>query len=208
MGTPSSPQGNWETDRLCVTGTITAYSASGYEIDPFYDNYESLPECEKWQAHRTLPAADFLNIWSAQYARLVNMLVPSIIGQPTTGTLHSRARNRLEIECLAQETGTFKEWHPDMRELTERIKDEGMKQHLAARWRHTAVSEIRASDHRFCILINASQAVYDCFLRHGWPDSFSKEACRLEMIELEKQTAVEEKAFCDANNPDTVLFDD
>jgi hypothetical protein len=71
------------------------------------------------------------------------MLVPNLIGQPTTGTFYSRVRNRLGGERLAQETGPLEEWYPDIQELTQRIEDDGMKQHHAARWRHTAVSGIR-----------------------------------------------------------------
>jgi hypothetical protein len=71
------------------------------------------------------------------------MLVPNLIGKPTTGNFYSRVESRLEGERLAQETGPLEEWHPDIQELTRWIEDEGMKQHHAARWRHTAVSGIR-----------------------------------------------------------------
>jgi hypothetical protein len=53
-----------------------------------------------------------------------------------------------------------------------------------------------------------SQNVYNCFLQHGWPESFDKSACRVAVLELEKQTWEMEKAVMDANNPDAALFDD
>jgi len=52
------------------------------------------------------------------------------------------------------------------------------------------------------------QNVYNCFLRHGWPDSFDKSACRVEMIELEKQAWAVEEVYMAANNSDAALFDD
>lgn len=52
------------------------------------------------------------------------------------------------------------------------------------------------------------QDVYKCFLRHGWPDAFDKAACRIEVMELERQVQAEERRFLDSNNPDAAFFDD
>lgn len=52
------------------------------------------------------------------------------------------------------------------------------------------------------------QATYNCFLRHGWPDHFDKEACRAKVIELERQAGATEKRLLDEVNPDAALFDD
>ncbi|KAF2726386.1 hypothetical protein K431DRAFT_299464 [Polychaeton citri CBS 116435] len=111
------------------TSTITAYIVSGCEISPdAMENYDSLPRIEQRKAHHTLPAAEPLDIGGSKYARLVNMLVPNLIGAPTTGTLRSRVDDRLKGVQLAQETGPFEEWHPDVRELVPDIEDDQMRQ--------------------------------------------------------------------------------
>jgi hypothetical protein len=84
---------------------------------------------------------DLLNIWTAKYARLADMLVPSIFGGPTTGTFHTRAKNQATGEQLALETGPLEEWCPDMQELVQGIEDEEARQCSIAHWQHVAVSQ-------------------------------------------------------------------
>lgn len=36
------------------------------------------------------------------------------------------------------------------------------------------------------------QDVYECFLRHGWPDEFDKSACRAEVLTIDKRADAEE----------------
>lgn len=189
---------------------ITAYSTSGYEIScERREEYDQIPSSEKWRAHRTLPAAEFLNLWTAQYSRLVNMLVLNIIGGPTTGSFLTRARNPLSAERLAQETGPLEEWHPEMQELVQGIEDDQVRQREIARWQHVAVSQTYIEQTIVPrSLFVTLQNVYSCFLRHGWPDSFDKSTCRVEVIELQEQAWAAEKAFMDAINPDAGLFDD
>lgn len=113
---------------------------SGYEISPeSREEYDSLPRSEQWRAHRTLPAVEFFNHWTARYARLVDMLVPSAINGPTTGTFRTRAKDRLTGERLAQETLPLEEWHPDLQALVHGIEDDQARQREEARWRHVAV---------------------------------------------------------------------
>ncbi|KAK5119060.1 hypothetical protein LTR62_000271 [Meristemomyces frigidus] len=112
-------------------GTVTAFSIAGYEITVDYDTYEALPDRDRWKAHRVLPVTDFFDLWSRKYARLVHMLVPNPIGQPTTGALFVREDNRRKAERLAMDTGPFEEWQPDVRE--------GTNPEEAVRRRYTAV---------------------------------------------------------------------
>lgn len=58
------------------------------------------------------------------------------------------------------------------------------------------------------ILTFESQEIYDCFLRHGWPDKFNKAACKAEAFVLEEQMWALEMQFMEAHNPDAALFDD
>lgn len=136
------------------------------------------------------------------------MLVPNTINAPTTGTFHSRATNRLEAERLAQETDPFEKWEPNVQDTTV-YEDGEMRQLQAARVQHTAVSiNCNPEKSPSPILIVRSQNIYNCFLRHGWPENFDKEACKAEALELEKHMWTLEKAFMDSHNPDAALFDD
>lgn len=137
------------------------------------------------------------------------MLVPNAINGPTAGTFHSRADNRLEAERLAQESGPFEEWQPDIRDVTACIEDSEMRQLQAARLQHKSVSGNDDPNKSLnAMLNNRSQNIYNCFLRHGWPDNFDKDACKAEALELEKHMWTQEKAFMDLHNPDAALFDD
>ncbi|KAI1748615.1 hypothetical protein F4782DRAFT_516771 [Xylaria castorea] len=49
--------------------------------------------------------------------------------------------------------------------------------------------------------------VYDMYIRHGWPDRFDKERCRVELLELERAKDSEERQLMDEMNPDAGLFD-
>lgn len=122
---------------------------SGYEISPdFREEYDSLPRSEQWRAHRTLPAVDFFNDWTARYTRLVDMLVPSAINGPATGTFRTRAKDRRTGERLAQETDPLEEWHPDLQALVHGIEDDQARQREEARWGHVAVSrKLSAATH-------------------------------------------------------------
>lgn len=100
-----------------------------------------MPRSEQWRAHRTLPAVEFFNNWSARYARLVDMLVPNATNGPTTGTFRTRAKDRTTGERLAQETSPLEEWHPDTQELVRVIEDDQARQREEARWQHVAVNQ-------------------------------------------------------------------
>lgn len=114
---------------------------SGYEISPeSREEYDSLPRSEQWRAHRTLPAVDFFNDWTARYTRLVDMLVPSAINGPTVGAFRTRAKDRHTGERLAQETGPLGEWHPDLQAFVHGIDKNQARQREEARWGHVAVS--------------------------------------------------------------------
>jgi hypothetical protein len=118
------------------------YSVSGYEISSeSREGYNCIADDEKWRVHRTLPAVDLLNIWTAKYARLVDMLVPNISAGPTTGTFHTRAKNQATGEQLVLETGPLEEWCPDMQEWVRGIEDDEARQCSIARWQHVAVSK-------------------------------------------------------------------
>lgn len=66
----------------------------------------------------------------------MNMLVPNPIGEPTTGKLYMRIRNRSKADQLARETGPFEEWRVHLDERTDSLvrRDEN------AYIRHVAVS--------------------------------------------------------------------
>lgn len=80
-------------------GTITEFSRAGSHITVVpLEEYDALPEMEKWKAYRTLPAAEFLGRWTRRFGGLVWMLVPNPVGQPATGRFYSRAGVEAEEE--------------------------------------------------------------------------------------------------------------
>ncbi|KAI1741598.1 hypothetical protein F4680DRAFT_415955 [Xylaria scruposa] len=72
-------------------GAVTEF-ASG-NITSSYDEYELLPEVERWHAHRTLPLAELLDEWSRMYEELVWMFVPNPIARPDMVRFYNRSDN-------------------------------------------------------------------------------------------------------------------
>lgn len=94
-------------------GTITEFSHTGSHITVPHGDYEALPEAEKWRAHRTTLITEFMDNWRQKYEKLVWMLVPNPIGQPTTGRFYSRAESNEEEERIMHQ-GRREQWHlPD-----------------------------------------------------------------------------------------------
>ncbi|KAI0845919.1 hypothetical protein F5Y00DRAFT_245225, partial [Daldinia vernicosa] len=170
-------------------GTITEFCHTGSYITVSEEEYDALPERDKWKAHRTSPIKTFLDAWTRRYEKLVWMLVPNPIGQPTTGRFYSRGDTSAEQDKLAFEE-QLKPWHlqddashPDVRNELDKSQYEAqrdMRKHVAD--------------------------VYNTYLRHGWPDRFDKDRCRSELLQLEKSKDAEDKQKMDEMNPDAHLF--
>ncbi|KAI1387235.1 uncharacterized protein F4822DRAFT_277072 [Hypoxylon trugodes] len=142
-------------------GTITEYSITGGHITVIYEEFDALPEADKWKVYRTTPVTEFFEGWTQRYQKLVWMLTPSTRSGETMGTLYSRADNTpQEEELLLQER--LEPWHPD--KTTHEDDQEGHAEQV----RHAA-------------------AVYNTYLRYGWPHNFRKEQCRSELLELERK---------------------
>ncbi|KAI0432397.1 hypothetical protein F5Y09DRAFT_149316 [Xylaria sp. FL1042] len=69
-------------------GAVTEFSLDNALIPE--DEYERLPEAEKWRAHPTVPLAELLGKWTLMYEELDWMVVPNPIGQPETGRFYRR----------------------------------------------------------------------------------------------------------------------
>ncbi|KZV81332.1 hypothetical protein EXIGLDRAFT_613040 [Exidia glandulosa HHB12029] len=180
-------------------GTITEFSHAGSHLTVPYEEYEALPETEKWKAHRTLPAAELLARWAERYDKLVWMLVPNPVRQPTTGRFYSRAEFELEEEDLVQQ-GLLNSWHAqDDDSNVDEDEDELDSQQRRARNAARKHVEVCAKA--------ATRNVYYTYLRCGWPGHFDKERCAAELLELEKSRDAEERRRMDEANPDAALFD-
>jgi hypothetical protein len=121
-------------------GTITEYSHTGSHITKICEDYEALPEAEKWRAHRTTPITELFNTWSQRYEKLVWMLVPNPIGQPTTGRFYSRAESNAEEEILQE--AVMGPWHVQERKTRHDFRSEmDWEQHKAreSNRKHVAV---------------------------------------------------------------------
>ncbi|SMR55632.1 unnamed protein product [Zymoseptoria tritici ST99CH_1A5] len=160
-------------------GTLTEYSTVGRSLTMDYDEMEAMPDSEKWRGHRTLPAAELLGLWTTMYARLIKMLVPDVSILGITGVVRARVLFANEAEEAASETGALEEWHPSDEELQEFAK--GVKSDAARQFK---------IDKR-CHVAD----VYNSYLRHGWPDHFDKEACTVEVMDLEEKMVAKETEF-------------
>ena len=116
-------------------GTITAYSISGYDITLPYEEFDAMPEADKWRAHRTTPITEFFQSWIQRYANLVWMLSPSPRGRPTAERFYSRAQRSGEDDELAKRG--LVEWRPE--EDSQPPRDINEEQRRAER-KHVAVS--------------------------------------------------------------------
>ncbi|KAI1421306.1 hypothetical protein F5Y12DRAFT_718569 [Xylaria sp. FL1777] len=161
------------TDLILDTsnGAVTKFSMGNTSVP--YDEYEALPEAEKWRAHSTVPLAELLDEWTRMYKELDWMSTPNPIGQPETGRFYKR---------------------PDLTEL-DHIDFEGGSE-LDREQRKEIVRE---SEH--------AAKISSVYIRHGWPDHFDKERCRVELLELEREKWAEDKRLMAEGNPDAALFD-
>ncbi|KAI1141795.1 hypothetical protein F5Y05DRAFT_273875 [Hypoxylon sp. FL0543] len=174
-------------------GTITEYTHTGSHITVSDEEYEALPDAEKWRAHRTSPITELLDSWTRRYEKLVWMLVPDPIGQPATGRFYNRAETDAEELELLRE-GQLKPWcHRDDTRPPHDGGDESeldKEQPEARRRQRKHVAD-----------------VFNTYIRHGWPDNFDKERCRVELLKLEKMKWAEDRRLMDEANPDAALFD-
>ncbi|KAI0116544.1 hypothetical protein GGR51DRAFT_555568 [Nemania sp. FL0031] len=173
-----------------VEGTITEYSHVGYHITVSNEEYEALPEAERWRAHRTTPVVQFFESWRRKFERLVWMLVPNPIGQPATGRFYSRGASDSKDEALALRT-LLPPWYP----RDDPAEDDGESE-FDREQRETRNRERRhVAD------------IYNTYLQHGWPGQFDKEGCRAELLELEKRKNADDRGRMDQANPDASFSD-
>lgn len=69
-------------------GAVTEFASDNTSVP--YDEYEALPEAEKWRAHRTVPLTELLDAWIRMYEKLGLVVAPNPIGQPVAGRFYSR----------------------------------------------------------------------------------------------------------------------
>ncbi|KAI1109679.1 hypothetical protein F5Y14DRAFT_394239 [Nemania sp. NC0429] len=70
-------------------GAVTEFASDNVSVSQ--DEYEALPEAEKWRAHRTVPLTELLEAWTRTYEELGFMVAPNPIGRPATGRFYSRS---------------------------------------------------------------------------------------------------------------------
>jgi hypothetical protein len=122
-------------------GTITEFTHSDSYLTLPWDEYDVMPDAEKWKGHYTAPITEFLDAWTRRYKNLVWMLVPNPRRQPTTGRFYSRADSKPQEEKLLEQ-GPSEPWyqndtssHEDESDL-----DREQREELERRHRHVAVS--------------------------------------------------------------------
>ncbi|KAI0016286.1 hypothetical protein F4780DRAFT_783341 [Xylariomycetidae sp. FL0641] len=174
-------------------GTVTEFSHADAPITIPYDEYENLPEEDRWRAHVTTPVVDFFTAWTHRYRRLVWMLTPNPVGQPTTGRFYNRADSRAEEEELARSEQPLLPWHPRDDDI------DGLGGTGSALDQAQVEARRRARRH--------AADVYNTYLRHGWLGQFDQSGCRAELLDLERQKDAEERKLMDEANPDKALFD-
>jgi hypothetical protein len=190
-------------------GTTTAFSISQYEVtDNNWEYLESLPETEKWRAHRTCPTTEFFADWTLRYEKLVWFMSPR--DYLAAGTLHCRADNRQEEEELCHKDLT--QWIPDLSEA-EKIEDDVDRQIKIRRLKYPAVSVGDIYDvvpqNPVRKLIRVIQDVYNTYLRYGWGSaSFDKQACKVTLAKMEQDHDEQVERLEELNeSDDDDLFD-
>jgi hypothetical protein len=190
-------------------GTTTAFSISQYEVtDNNWEYLESLPETERWRAHRTCPITEFFADWTLRYEKLVWFMSPR--DYLAAGTLHCRADNRQEEEELCHKDLT--QWISDLSEA-EKIEDDVDRQIKILRLKYPAVSVGDIYDvvpqNPVRKLIRVIQDVYNTYLRYGWGSgSFDKQACKVTLAKMEQDHDEEVERLEELNESnDDDLFD-
>ncbi|KJY00270.1 hypothetical protein TI39_contig337g00007 [Zymoseptoria brevis] len=110
MATPSFSTQTWVGSEWWLPildtdmGTITMWSIPGLALNMDYEAYEKMPEHEQWRGHRTLPAADALELWTKTYVRLVRMLVPNAPGSEIVGWARSGWQTLIGLKSELKKT--------------------------------------------------------------------------------------------------------
>jgi hypothetical protein len=80
------------------TGAVTEFAVAN-ELVP-YDEYELLPESEKWRAHPTMPLTELLGKWARIYRELSLLVSPNPIGQPVAVRFHVRREEAINADVV------------------------------------------------------------------------------------------------------------
>ncbi|CZT23073.1 uncharacterized protein RCC_08783 [Ramularia collo-cygni] len=143
-------------------GTITEYSTVSPNSNPLIS--ETLPQPQKWLAHTPQPVLWYFETQTRLYARLIRMIVPKDCGE-WVGKLLSRTEStRITMELLTDDW-PLEEWKPDEFEMMKLVVEGAGWERVEGLW--------------------YAANVFNCHLRHGWPDAFDKDACRLELVAME-----------------------
>ncbi|KAI3328386.1 hypothetical protein F4824DRAFT_413095 [Ustulina deusta] len=70
-------------------GAVTEF-ARGNELVP-YEEYQALPESERWRAHPTAPLTELLGRWTRMYKELKLLVSPNPIKQPLAVRFYTRS---------------------------------------------------------------------------------------------------------------------
>ncbi|ETS73941.1 hypothetical protein PFICI_13807 [Pestalotiopsis fici W106-1] len=166
-------------------GTITPYCHTGSDFTLPEEEYEALPYSERWRGYRTFPIEEFFDNWTQRYNRLVWMLVPNAIGQPTTGTFYSRAETTSQEEKILKDAIWVVPSYDEDRDCqNESVFDREHRLERTRRRQHTAT-------------------LFEIYISYGWFGKFDKENCRTHLVECEKRKWAEDLRIMDENNPDT-----
>ena len=88
-------------------GCLTAYNIMANNLQLSWEEFEQMPELERWKAFPTAPVGEFLERWIRLFERLVWMVAPTTrLWHDDRGEYFSRARDwREEDEVLGLEAG-------------------------------------------------------------------------------------------------------
>ena len=90
-----------------VSGTITEWTTLGHKIMIDYDDYEALPSQDKWMAHATMPAVEFLRTWKRKFERLIWMALHNPRGAAGTAQWFITAVTRQDEEDMLASDDDF-----------------------------------------------------------------------------------------------------
>ncbi|KAI0149470.1 hypothetical protein GGR57DRAFT_504651 [Xylariaceae sp. FL1272] len=160
-------------------GTVTEFAMGNYSVS--FEEYEALPQAERWRAHTTATVGDFTERWNRMYTEFKWLIAPNPIAQPVVVRFYDRPSHTADEDAVVDgdyEGGT---------ELDREQRD------VARREREHA------------------ESIYEVYSRYGWPVATLSETdadkLKNELMGLERAKDAEQRRRMDEMNPDAALFD-
>ncbi|KAI1734036.1 hypothetical protein F4680DRAFT_454317 [Xylaria scruposa] len=156
-------------------GTVTEFGLYNSMVP--HEEYETLPEAERWRAHPTTPLTELLDKWTRMYRQLSLLVTPNPVKCPTAVRFYIRSEDEANDATVDYEGGSESDREQrdearHRRDYTEKVYDVYI--------RYGWPADFKTED---------------------------RERLRAELLALEQERWAEDKRIMNQNNPDAALFD-